>query len=95
MTPDRDFIAAMSAGIPPMHPDPIAADEDMCRCSLRTKLVGDGCQYCNPELHADLSADEAEHETENGLFAGPEWAANLPTLSPDEIAEGDARQEHC
>lgn len=27
MTPDRDFIAAMSAGIPPMHPDPIAADE--------------------------------------------------------------------
>mgnify|MGYP001124676709 CR=1 FL=1 len=20
-----------------------------CQCSLRTKLVGDGCQYCNPK----------------------------------------------
>ena len=48
MTPDRDFIAAMSVGIPPMAPDA-------------------------------LSADEAEHETENGLFAG--------AMTPDEEAE--------
>lgn len=62
MTQDRDYISAMSAGIPPLGgPNPIAADEDKCRCSLRTRLVGDGCQYCNPKLHAELLADEAEH----------------------------------
>ena len=25
-----------------------------CQCSMRTKLVGDGCQFCNPELTANL-----------------------------------------
>lgn len=25
-----------------------------CKCNLRTRLVGDGCQYCNPTLHAEL-----------------------------------------
>jgi hypothetical protein len=26
-----------------------------CKCSLRTKLVGDGCATCNPEYAADHS----------------------------------------
>jgi hypothetical protein len=29
-----------------------------CQCSLRTKLVGDGCQFCNPQYAADHSGDD-------------------------------------
>ena len=28
-----------------------------CECDLRTKLVGDGCHICNPDLAADIAAD--------------------------------------
>lgn len=24
-----------------------------CKCDLRTRLVGDGCQYCNPDMHVE------------------------------------------
>ena len=29
-----------------------------CNCNLRTKLVGDGCEKCNPQLTIDLLSDE-------------------------------------
>ena len=36
----------------------IIADQGRkCECGLRTRLVGDGCEVCNPDLAADL-ADE-------------------------------------
>lgn len=25
-----------------------------CRCNLRTRLVGDGCQFCNPGLAEEM-----------------------------------------
>ena len=25
-----------------------------CKCSMRTKLVGDGCRYCNPDLYLEI-----------------------------------------
>ena len=31
----------------------------LCKCDMRTKLVGDGCEFCNPEL-----ADELKEQTE-------------------------------
>jgi len=30
---------------------------DLCKCSLRGRLVGDGCQYCNPELAAEFERE--------------------------------------
>ena len=28
--------------------EPVVKQEPICRCDLRTKLVGDGCETCNP-----------------------------------------------
>jgi len=33
-----------------------------CGCDFRTKLVGDGCHICNPELAAEIEAEIAEAE---------------------------------
>ena len=36
-----------------------AAIEPACKCNLRTRLQGDGCEICNPKLAAEL-AQQAE-----------------------------------
>ena len=39
--------------------------ENKCKCDLRTKLVGDGCRYCNPQDYIDHLHDAmAEREWE-------------------------------
>jgi len=37
-----------------------AQDKLKCQCSLSTKLVGSGCQYCNPEYMDDDDAQPAQ-----------------------------------
>lgn len=49
-----------------------------CKCNMRTKLVGDGCEACNPTLALDLAlgaywdaavaegADGRDHDTPDG-----------------------------
>jgi hypothetical protein len=34
--------------------------QDECKCGLRERLVGDGCDVCNPELAAELRGEKEE-----------------------------------
>jgi len=36
------------------------SDDDQCHCSMRIKLVGDGCYICNPEFWEDMLEEEDE-----------------------------------
>lgn len=29
-----------------------------CRCSMVTRVLGDGCEFCNPRLAADLAVEQ-------------------------------------
>jgi hypothetical protein len=52
----------------PAHTGADAAGHTECKCDLRTKLVGDGCSICNPELAAYYTAtagDAGQTEQEN------------------------------
>ena len=33
-----------------------------CKCDLRTKLVGDGCRYCNPQEYIDNLIESLEEQ---------------------------------
>lgn len=35
-----------------------------CKCNFRQKMVGDGCDQCNPELDKELQVTAEEHEEE-------------------------------
>lgn len=37
-------------------------DDNKCHCSMRIKLVSDGCQYCNPELAKQYKEDDEDYE---------------------------------
>ena len=41
---------------------------DECKCSLRTKLVGDGCAICNPELLSELAPATGSGESYANRF---------------------------
>jgi hypothetical protein len=55
----------LSLARPSQAQEPIKAE---CQCDIRTRLVGDGCAICNPELAAEMSepvtgaVDETEYE---------------------------------
>ena len=50
-----------------------AQDKLKCQCSMTTKLVGSGCQYCNPEYMDD--DDDAQvyqdHQSPKNEFVRP------------------------
>lgn len=30
----------------------------LCKCDMRTRLVGDGCEFCNPTLADELAKEQ-------------------------------------
>lgn len=42
-----------------------------CKCDLRTKLVGDGCRYCNPQEYIDHLIECLE---EQRTWVGLKWS---------------------
>lgn len=47
--------------------------EPECRCSMRERLVGDGCSICNPELAAELEDDEPAPAQDGREAFEAEW----------------------
>jgi len=58
---DIFYKLAKFAGVP-LDEIPSRAElhTETCNCDLRTKLVGDGCQHCNPELNEKFIKDNDE-----------------------------------
>jgi hypothetical protein len=38
--------------------EPVSKVESKCKCDFRTKLVGDGCRYCQPQDFIDRLLDD-------------------------------------
>ena len=73
----------------------MAQDKLKCQCLLSTKLVGSGCQYCNPEYMdedddtqvykrpwVDLTEDEIEVIEEKALTK--QWAIRMALAAVKE-----------
>lgn len=68
--------------------------EDKCKCDFRTKLVGDGCRYCNAQEYIDkLSGDYNDLLDENEQLED-RLASNIDELKRYADALGEARQEN-
>ena len=46
-----------------------------CKCSMRVKIVGDGCQVCNPSMHIEmLEEDNRSEERRVGKEGRSRWS---------------------
>jgi cell division septum initiation protein DivIVA len=73
--------------------------DDKCQCSLRIRLTGDGCRYCQPQeyidrLHDNAKEDHAEIERQEARIAELEAAlrpfAKMAAKSRDWGKRSDA-----
>ena len=70
----------------------MAQDKLKCQCSMTTKLVGSGCQYCNPEYMDDNAFndwwdsdyDDSTNPYEKDTFAYWAWAGWQAALAQEK-----------
>lgn len=55
-----------------------------CKCDMRTKLVGDGCEACNPGFALQL-ANERIAELETALKNLLDFVDEIDTSSGEEV----------
>jgi hypothetical protein len=71
---------------------------DQCRCGLATRLVGDGCEHCNPAMMIDILREQVAEmrltDEEREAIAGAMWDygqyADELGLSVAEVTERQA-----
>jgi len=61
--PQRTRNAAYIAACHPAAIRELLAEMDrlrglLCKCDMRTRLVGDGCEFCNPQLAEELAREQ-------------------------------------
>jgi len=61
--PNRDANAAFIAACNPAAIRELLAEMDrlrelLCKCDMKTRLVGDGCEFCNPQLAEELAKEQ-------------------------------------
>ena len=78
----------LRALVPPAQPQ-----ETQCKCSLRTKLVGDGCGICNPQQYV---ADQEEVQEQRAELSDKEIIAiaDQHDQLSDEILEFTMDKDH-
>ena len=62
-----------------------------CKCDLRTKLVGDGCRYCNPQEYIDNLIESLEEKWTWVGLSDEEYAKLAEEFGPFPINEIEAK----
>ena len=69
-----------------------------CKCDLRTKLVGDGCRYCNPQEYIDNLIESLEEQpTWVGLTeaqCGVLWKTNMTPFEYYQAIEAKLKEKN-
>ena len=65
-----------------------------CKCNLRTRLVGDGCEVCNPKLAAELAQQAEPVRSQQMADAGFTRRPSLWALQAREALELIAAPKH-